>query len=79
MLLMSLTIPLGLPQRSVPKIHLTGGQCEYFLCLSKNIQLNSGVNRKIFPAAAIRRQSNTSASRKAFKQQRAALEREEAA
>ncbi|KAF9463411.1 hypothetical protein BDZ94DRAFT_1308729 [Collybia nuda] len=34
---------------------------------------------KIFPMAAARRQSNTSTSRKTFKQQRAALEREAAA
>ena len=46
---------------------------------TKNIQLSSDYDRKIFPTAAACRQSNTSASRKAFKRQRAALEREEAA
>ena len=50
-----------------------------FSLLTKNIQLNSDHDRKIFPAAALHRQSNTSASRRAFKQQRAALEREVAA
>ena len=47
-----------------------------FPLLTKNIKLNSDHGRKIFPAAALHRQSNTSASRKAFKEQRAALERE---
>ena len=46
--------------------------------LLTNIRLNSRRGRKIFPAAAVHRQSNTSASRKRFKEQRAALEREEA-
>jgi hypothetical protein len=46
--------------------------------LFTNIGLNSCRGRKIFPVAALHRQSNTSASRKRFKEQRAALEREEA-
>jgi len=44
-----------------------------FPLLTKDI-LKGEFDRKIFPAAACRRQSNTSASRKAFKEQRAALE-----
>ena len=43
-----------------------------------NIRLNSRLDRKIFPAGALHRQSNTSASRKRFKEQRVALEHEEA-
>ena len=50
-----------------------------FFLLLTNIGLNSCRGRKIFPAAAFHRQSNTSASRKRFKEQRAALEREEEA
>ena len=42
--------------------------------LLKTHILNSDFDRKIFPAAALHRQSNTSASRKALKAQRAALE-----
>jgi hypothetical protein len=38
--------------------------------------INSDHERKIFPNASLHRHSNTSASRKAFKQQRAALEEE---
>ena len=49
-----------------------------FPLLAKNIKLNSD-DRKIFPAASVHRQSNTAASRKAFEEQRAALEREEPA
>jgi hypothetical protein len=44
-----------------------------FPLLKKHI-LNSDFDRKIFPAAALHRQSNTSASRKAFKEQPVALE-----
>jgi len=40
---------------------------------------NSDRERKIFPTAFLHRRSNTSSSRKAFKQQRAALEEEEGA
>jgi hypothetical protein len=47
--------------------------------LLTNIRLNSRRDRKIFPGAALHRQSNTSASRKRLKEQRAALEREEEA
>jgi hypothetical protein len=50
-----------------------------FFLLLANIGLNSCPGRKIFPAAALRRQSNTTASRKRFKEQRAALELEEEA
>jgi hypothetical protein len=42
-------------------------------------RLNSDHDRKIFPAASVHHQSNTVASRKAFEEQRAALEREEPA
>lgn len=42
--------------------------------LTKNIQLNSDNNRKIFPGASLQRGSNVSASRKEFRKQRAALE-----
>jgi hypothetical protein len=45
---------------------------------SHNIKLNSRRGRKIFPAAALHRQSNTTASRKRFKEQRAAIELEDA-
>jgi hypothetical protein len=76
-LLISSKIPLGLQRRIVPKTYLTGGRCEYSLP-TKNIQLSSDHDRKIFPTAAAHRQSTTSASRKAFKQQRAALEHEAA-
>jgi hypothetical protein len=45
--------------------------------LTKNIlNFDRHDDRKIFPAAALHRQSNTSASRKALKEQRAALESE---
>jgi hypothetical protein len=40
----------------------------------KEYLINSDHERKIFPTASIHRHSNTSASRKAFNQQRAALE-----
>jgi hypothetical protein len=72
----SLRIPLDLLQRNVPKSYSTGGRCECSL-FSQRI-LNDQYDRKIFPAAALHRQPNTSASRKAFKDQRAALEREAA-
>ena len=76
--LISLRIPPGLLQRNRPKSYSTGGRCECFLFSQSYIILNSNCDhdRKIFPAAALHRQSNTSASRKAFKEQRAALERE---
>jgi hypothetical protein len=76
MLSISLRIPLGLLQRNVPRSYSTGGQGECFSA-SHNIRLNSCRGRKIFPAAALHRQSNTSASRKRLKEQRAALERGE--
>jgi hypothetical protein len=41
--------------------------------------INSDRERKIFPTASLHRRSNTSASRKAFKQQREALEAGEGA
>lgn len=44
----------------------------------KNIKLNNDNDRKIFPAAIRHRQSNTSSSRKALKEQRMALERQAA-
>ena len=47
-----------------------------YIYLTKNIQLSSDHNRKIFPTTAACHQSKTSTSRKAFKQQRAALERD---
>ena len=72
----SLRIPLDLLQRNVPKSYSIGGRCECSL-FSQRI-LNNQYDRKIFPAAALHRQPNTSASRKAFKDQRAALEREAA-
>ncbi len=72
----SLRIPLDLLQRNVPKSYSTGGRCECSL-FSQRI-LNNQYDRKIFPAAALHRQPNTSASCKAFKDQRAALEREAA-
>ena len=46
---------------------------------TRSIWLNSHHDRKIFPAASLHRRSNTLASRKAFKQQRAAWVEEEAA
>jgi hypothetical protein len=70
----SLRMPLDLLQRNVPKSYSTGGRCECSL-FSQRI-LNNQYDRKIFPAAALHRQPNTSASRKAFKDQRAALESE---
>ena len=46
--------------------------------LHKEDSINSSYHeRKIFPTTSLHRRSNTSASRKAFKQQRAALEEEE--
>lgn len=77
-LLMFLRIPLGLLQRDVPKIYWNGGRSEYSSSHKEHL-IHSGCERKIFPTASLHRLSNTSASRKAFKQQRAALEEEEGA
>jgi hypothetical protein len=73
----SLRIPQGLPQRNVHRGYLIGGRCEYFY-FSHIVNRDSRRGRKIFPTAALHRQSNISASRKRFKEQRAAIEREEA-
>ena len=80
MLSISLMMLLGPSQSSASKIYLTGGQgkcLSFFQFLAA--QLSCLYARKIFPDAALCRRSNTSASRKALKQQRAALEREAAA
>lgn len=75
---MSSKIHLGLLRRSAPKIYSTGGQGGSIPSACKGYSIDPQPDRKIFPGAAVRRQTNTSASRKAFKQQRAAREREEA-
>lgn len=80
MLSISLMMLLGPPQSSASKIYLIGGQgkcLSFFQFLAA--QLSCLYARKIFPDAALCCRSNTSASRKALKQQRAALEREAAA
>jgi hypothetical protein len=51
----------------VVEVSILSSYKEYF-------KLSIDHDRKIFPTAAARRQSNTSTSRKAFKRQRAALE-----
>jgi len=50
-----------------------------FRLITKNIRLHSDHDRKIFPTTSVHRQSNTTASQKAFEKQRAALERKEPA